>query len=620
MFVARAIFAVVSVVVLSCVLAVRLIQLQVIEHERFVELSLGNSIRIEALIPTRGLVYDRNGTVLAENLPAYQLELIPEQVDNLDDTLARLANFDLVEEEDFQDIRINIGLSQRFNPVVLRSRLSEKEIARFAIQRPRFPGVDIRARLIRHYPFDDLAVHAIGYVGGLSTTDVSRLEDPDNYAGTTLFGKTGIERAFENVLHGRVGHHQLLTNARGRALDSIPGESPVPGDNIHLNLDAELQRIAEVALAGRRGSVVALDPTNGELLVLASTPGFNPNGFATGLKKREYAALRDDLDRPLFNRALAGRYPPGSIIKPMLGIAGLETHATSLSHRIFCRGSFSLPNSTHRYRDWKPRGHGLVDLHDAIAESCDVYFYDMSQQLGIDAIHEYLTRFGLGSATGIDIAGEKPGLVPSREWKKQNFSSRADQVWFPGETVIASIGQGYMLATPLQLAQATAAIAMRGQRYQPRLLRQSENSVTGVRAATVPVPLPSIELANNLHWEVIINSMRDVMQGENGTARATGMNAPYSMAGKSGTAQVFSVAQEDEYDADEVGERLRDHALFISFAPVEKPSIAVAVIVENGSSGSRVAAPIARALMDYWLLERPAASPATMAKQSETSQ
>ena len=620
MFVARTIFALVTVVALSLVLTVRLVQLQVIQHERFVELSLGNSIRIHPLTPTRGLIYDRNGTILAENLPAYQLELIPEQVEDLDGTLRQLAGFGLVDEEDFQEITDKIKLTKRFNPVVVRSRLSEEEIARFAIQRPRFPGVDIRARLIRHYPFGKLGVHAVGYVGGLSVADIEKLGDPDNYVGTTLFGKTGVERAFEEMLHGAVGHHQLLTNARGRSLGSVPGESPIPGDNIYLNMDAELQRIAEQALDGRRGSVIAVDPTNGEVLVLASTPAFDPNAFATGLRSRDYAALRDDLDRPLFNRALSGRYPPGSTIKPILGLAGLETHATSLTHRTFCRGSYSIPNTTHRYRDWKPAGHGLVDLHDAIAESCDVYFYEMSQQLGIDAIHEYLTTFGLGASSGIDVAGEKPGIVPSRAWKKAQFSKRADQIWFPGETVIASIGQGYMLATPLQLAQATAAIAMRGERFQPRLLRHSENSATGIQTVTVPVPLPSVQLADNLHWEVIVNAMRDVMQGESGTARAVGLNAPYTMAGKSGTAQVFSVAQEDEYDSDEIDERLRDHALFIAFAPVENPAIAVAVIVENGESGSGVAAPIARSVMDYWLLTKPAADGPTLARGAAPGQ
>ena len=609
MFLARTVVAAIAVVALSILLVGRLVQLQVVQHDRFVELSLGNSIRVEALAPTRGLIYDRDGEILAENLPAWQLEMTPEQVSDPDATLAALVDHGFIDEDDIPDIHERIASSLRFNPVVLKSRLTDREIARFAIQRPRFPGVDLQARLIRSYPFGPLAVHAIGYVGGISEKDLRSLEEPDNYARTTQFGKTGIEASFENRLHGTVGHQQLLTNAHGRTLDSYPGLSPVPGADLELNLSSKLQRIAEDALDGRRGSVVAIDPRNGEVLVFASLPSFDPNAFATGLNTRDYAALRDDLDRPLFNRALRGQYPPGSTIKPLLAIALLETHTTNLTHQTFCRGHFSLPGSTHRYRDWKPEGHGIVDLHDAITESCDVFFYELAPELGIDTMHAYLTRFGLGDRTGIDISGEKPGLVPSREWKRGAFKQRQDQVWFPGETVIASIGQGYMLSTPLQLAHITATIAMRGERFRPRLLRALTDPVSGIEARTAPVELSTVELDSALNWEAVINAMRDVLQGENGTARAVGMDAPYAMAGKSGTAQVFSVAQEDEYDESELDERLRDHALFIAFAPVDDPAIAVAVIVENGSSGSRVAAPIARAVMDGWLLDGDDAEP-----------
>ena len=601
MFTTRIIVAAVAIIGLSALLVARLVQLQVVQHEQFAELSLGNSLRIEALAPTRGLIFDRDGEILAQNLPAWQLELIPDQVDDLDATLAALEARGFVAADELPEIHERIRTSQRFKPVVLRSRLSDDEIAKFAILRPRFRGVDLQARLIRSYPNGPLGVHAIGYVGGISERDIESLDDKENYARTTQFGKTGIEAMFESQLHGLVGHQELLTNAYGRTLDSYPGLSPTPGDDIQLNLSARLQRIAEDALDQRRGAVVAIDPRNGEVLVLASTPSFDPNAFATGLNRRDYAALRDDLDRPLFNRALLGRYPPGSTIKPVLAIAGLESHATSLDHRTFCRGHFSLPGSTHRYRDWKPEGHGIVDLHDAIAESCDVYFYEMAPDLGIDGMHEFLTRFGMGSVTGIDIAGEKKGLVPSRAWKRSAFTERQNQVWFPGETVIASIGQGYMLATPLQLAHITATIAMRGERYRPRLLRTTTSALDGTKTDTVAEQLASVELSSAIHWEAVINAMRDVLQGENGTARAVGMNAAYSMAGKSGTAQVFSVAQEEEYDEEEIDERLRDHALFIAFAPVEDPAIAVAVIVENGSSGSRVAAPVARAVMDAWL-------------------
>ncbi len=607
-FSARTLIAAVIITVLTGALVARLVQLQIFEHEQYAALSLGNSLRIEALSPTRGLIYDRRGKVLAENLPAWQLELTAEQVLNVDATLAELTRLGFLEEQDVAAIRQRIRDEQRFVPVTLKSRVSEQEIARFAIMRPRFPGVDIKARLIRHYPQGELAVHALGYVSGISTANLEGLEEPDNYAATRQFGKTGIERRYETLLHGTTGYHQILTNAHGRALESVPGEAPTPGMNLHLNLDINLQRIAEAELAGRRGSVVAINPQNGEVLVLASSPGFDPNAFATGLGQREYADVRDDLARPLFNRAILGRYPPGSTIKPILALAALEQHVTTFNHRIFCEGAFSLPGSSHRYRDWKPEGHGLVDLHDSIAESCDVYFYELSQSLGINNMHEYLTRFGLGSNTGIDINGEKPGLIPSEDWKRRNFTNRADQTWFPGETVIASIGQGYMLATPLQLAHVTATIAMRGKRFVPRLLHYSEDPISGERFYNEPVELPAVELDNNLHWEAVLNAMRDVLQGPTGTARAAGANADYEMAGKSGTAQVFSVAQEDEYDEEDMDILLRDHALFIAFAPLDEPTIAVALVIENGSSGSRVAAPVARRIMDAWLVPEDAAT------------
>ncbi|MEO0997429.1 MAG: penicillin-binding protein 2 [Pseudomonadota bacterium] len=602
MFLRRSVVAAAGIVVLVGLLVARLVHLQVFEHQQLLELSLGNSLRIQPLAPTRGLIFDRDGEILAENLPQWQLELIPERVDDIDETLARLVAERFIDAADLPGIRERVQRALRFQPVVLKSGLDDRETARFAAERMRYRGVDIAARLVRHYPNGPLGAHAIGYVGGLSERDLASLAEPANYTATAQFGKTGIEAAFETRLHGRIGYHEVLTNAHGRALASYPSESPRPGQNVHLTVSLKLQRIAEEALAGRRGAVVAVDPRNGEVLVLASTPSFDPNAFATGLNTDELNALIQDLDRPLFNRAVRGRYPPGSTIKPMLAIAALETHITDLNHRIFCRGSFSLPGSSHRYRDWKPEGHGLVDLHDAVTQSCDVFFYELAPTMGIDTIHAYLTQFGLGELTGIEIGGEKAGLIPSRAWKQANFSRREDQRWFQGETVIASIGQGYMLATPLQLAHSTAAIAMRGPRYRSRILAYTEDPVDGSRLVTTPESLPAVQLQDSLHWEAVINSMQDVLQGETGTARAVGRNAPYSMAGKSGTAQVFSVAQDEEYNEDELEERLIDHALFIAFAPVEEPTIAVAVIIENGSSGSRVAAPVARAVMDGWLL------------------
>jgi penicillin-binding protein 2 len=609
LFFARVLLASFFCVGLLGLVIARLIQLQVFDYQHFTEKSLGNRVRIEALPPNRGLIYDRKGRILAENLPAYQLELIPEQVPDLEDTLRRLATLKLIEREDIQRFADLSRGGLRFKPVTLRFRMTDNEISHFAIQRPRFPGVDFQPRLVRHYPHGDLAAHVIGYVGALSTGDLERL-DPAAYAGTAHTGKTGVELFNEDKLHGDTGYRQIVTNARGRqvAADSrgltqtiLENESPAPGDNLYLSVDLDLQRVATKALHGLRGSVVAIDPSNGEILALVSAPSFDPNTFALGMSTSEFNALQFDLDQPLFNRAVRGNYPPGSLIKPMLALAALETGATNLTRRTFCRGFYTLPGSTHRYRDWKPQGHGPVDLHDAISQSCDVYFYEISREIGIDSMHSYLTQFGLGSETGIDIVGEKQGLVPSREWKRQAFSDRPNQVWFPGETIITSIGQGYMLVTPLQLAHATATLAMRGKRFRPHIVAAFENPITGERHLTLPEALPGVEIANEFYWDSVIGAMNAVMQGERGTARATGLGAPYAMAGKSGTAQVFSVAQEEKYKELDVAERLRDHALFIAFAPLDEPRIAVAVVVENGSSGSRVAAPIARSVMDQYL-------------------
>ena len=609
LFIARVVLtAVISFLLLGLVVA-RLVQLQVLDYEAFAAQSQGNRVRIEPVPPIRGLIFDRKGRVLAENLPAYQLELIPEQVADIGDTLRRLATLGLIEADDIPRLEELSASGPRFKPVTLRLRLSDEEIANFAIQRPRFPGVDFKPRLVRHYPHGEAVAHAIGYVGALSKDDLARL-DGTNYAGTAHTGKTGVESASESDLHGDVGYEHIVSNALGRQIgadalelaDSIPDdESPVPGDNVYLSLDLDLQKVALNALEGRRGAVVAVDPWTGEVLALISTPSFDPNLFAVGMTSAQFSALQNDPDQPLFNRAIRGAYPPGSTIKPMLALAALESGATSLGRKTMCRGYFTLPNTTHRYRDWKPEGHGEVDIHDALAQSCDVYFYEISVDIGIDRMHYYLDQFGLGQPTGIDIRGEHRGLVPSREWKRTAFREPADQRWFHGETVIASIGQGYMLTTPLQLASATGALATRGVRFEPHLIAATENALTGERRLVAPQRVDDVRIDSAPHWDTVLNSMHDVMQSPRGTAYAVGAGAPYRMAGKSGTAQVFSVAQEEEYDEEEIEERLRDHALFIAFAPLEEPRIAVAVIVENGSSGSRVAAPIARAIMDEYL-------------------
>jgi len=609
LFVARIILSsVVSTLLLGVVIA-RLVQLQILDHEVFAEQSLGNRIRIEAVPPTRGLIFDRRDRVLAENLPAYQLELIPEQVADLGDTLNRLAAIGLIKREDILRFENLAQSGPRFKPITLRFRLADEEIAHFAVQRPRFPGVDLQPRLVRHYPDGEFIAHAIGYVGALSTGDLDRL-DAAEYAGTSHTGKTGVEQFNEELLHGKVGLRPIVSNALGRRVpaetrgfsDSAPERvKPIPGKNLYLSLDLDLQRVASEAMKGKRGAVVAIDPNNGEILALVSAPTFDPNAFATGMGPSEFNALQYNQDRPLFNRAVRGTYPPGSTIKPMLALAALKVGATNLTRRTFCKGWYSLPGSTHRYRDWRPQGHGEVDLHDAITQSCDVYFYGISRDIGIDNMHYYLDQFGLGHKTGLDMTGESDGLVPSRAWKRQAFPDRADQVWFPGETIIASIGQGYMLAIPLQLANAAATLAARGKRFRPHLVVAYEDPLSGRRTLIAPEPLPRVQIDDEFYWDNVIAAMHDVMQSSKGTARAVGRGAPYEMAGKSGTAQVFSIAQEEEYNEDEIDEHLRDHALFMSFAPLEVPQIAVAVVVENGSSGSRVAAPIARALMDQYL-------------------
>ncbi|UCG71793.1 MAG: penicillin-binding protein 2 [Chromatiales bacterium] len=600
LFLRRAVLSGLLVFGLSTLVVGRLAQLQIAQYDYFSAQSQGNRIRVQPTPPQRGLIFDRNGEVLAENVPSYQLELTPEQVPDVEDTLIRLAAAGLIEADELQEIRSLIASHRRFDAVPIRTRLSDETVARFAVQRPRFPGVEIRARLTRSYRLGPAIAHAIGYVGGISAQDRRELDESD-YAGTSLVGKVGIERSYEDALHGDVGHAEVLVNARGRQMQVLDSDAPVPGRDLVLTLDAETQLAAWEALGGRRGAVVAIDPRNGEVLALISAPAYDPNAISSGLTRKAFRALQEDPDRPLFNRALRGAYPPGSTIKPILGLAGLTRDAIDPDRQVYCVGFFQLPGKSHRYRDWKRGGHGLVDMHDAIAESCDVYFYELADELGINRMAEFLRRFGLGATTGIDVPGEKFGLVPDPQWKRATFSRREDQPWYPGETVIAGIGQGYLLATPLQLAHATATIAARGERFQPTLMKGYRLSGSGATTAGEPTRLPRVGVDNDSDWDRIISAMNAVLQSDRGTARAVGMDAPFTMAGKSGTAQVFTVAQDEEYDSEEIEERMRDHALFIAFAPLEAPRIAVAVIIENGESGSRVAAPVARAVMETYL-------------------
>jgi penicillin-binding protein 2 len=600
LFMQRTVQALVLSALLIVILVGRLVYLQVLAHEHYITLSDDNRIKILPLPPNRGLIFDRNGLILADNLPSYRLELTPEQIHDMEATLDALAQ--LVEIRDVDRKRFE-KLRQRtpaFKPVPLRFHLSDEEVARFAINRHNFPGVDIEAGLSRHYPHGPLATHALGYVGRIDERDLQRI-DVSDYSGTTHIGKVGIERTYEDMLQGSVGYRQVETNAEGRILRTLVRTAPTPGKNLYLTLDAELQNVAEQAFANRAGAAIAIDPNDGEVLALVSKPTFDPNLFVNGIDSEAYQSLRDDDKQPLFNRALRGQYPPGSTLKPFVGLGGLEQGITSPRAHTFCPGFYQLPGKERKYRDWKRSGHGTVDLGAAIAQSCDVYFYDLALSMGIDRIHDFLSPFGFGKRTGIDISGELPGLLPSRQWKR----AARNEPWFPGETLITGIGQGFVLTTPLQLASATATLANYGRRVKPHIVASTQDygdpELTPVTYETVP----EMQIEDRHHWTEIISAMREVVHGTRGTARKIGLDAEFDMAGKTGTAQVFSLKEEEKYDAEKLAEKLHDHSLFIAFAPIEKPRIAVAVIVEHGGSGSAVAAPIARTILDHYLSEPP---------------
>jgi len=587
-------------------LIVRLFVLQVSRHEYYSDLSQGNRVRTEPIPAARGLILDRAGEVIAGNQPAYQLELVPEEVPDLDQTLASLVQLGLIRAEDVNELERTVDSSRGFDSVPIRLRMSDEDVARFAVRRFEFPGLDIKTRQTRWYPNGNLAVHALGYVGAISEQDLKRI-DRATYAGTSLIGKLGVESAYEQKLHGTNGFREVLVNAQGRSVErqgafvpNLKTKPPTAGDDLVLSIDLKIQRVAEAALAGHRGAVVALDPNNGDVLALVSLPGFDPTLFGRGITASEYGTLQNDIDRPLFNRALRGTYPPGSTIKPGIALAGLTYHVVDPATRKYCAGSFHLPGSSRMFREYHNEKHGYVDLDDAIAHSCDVYFYGLADALGVDRIATFLAPFGFGSTTGIDISGEKPGLLPSKEWKAKAFSRPADQVWFPGETVNFGIGQGYLTVTPLQLAHYASIIAMRGKIWRPRLVAAYRDPHTG---QMVKVPAQSegeVQGVSAEDWQRVVHGMIGVTQ--RGTAAAIGLHAPYTFAGKTGTAQVFTVAQNERYNASAINERLRDHSWFIAFAPAEEPRIAVAVLQENGGAGASAAAPIARKVLDAYLL------------------
>lgn len=610
LFEQRAMIAAVLMVIAMGLVISRLVYLQVIKYDYFAELSQGNRIRIEPIPPNRGLILDRNGLPLATNAPSYQLELTKEQVSDIDATLNGIAEIGLIDKENIPVIKRDLRGRRSFDAVPIKLQLTEDELARFAARRHQFPGVEIRPRLTRYYPLAESSVHAIGYVGAISEEDKKRL-NMDDYAGTTLTGKNGVEYAYEAQLHGRAGYQQLLVNAQGRTVERIGNEAaklerrePVAGNDLFLTIDQRVQAAAEQALRGQRGSAIAIDPTNGDILAFVSTPAFDPNLFARGLTRPEYLALTEDPDRPMYDRVIRGVYPPGSTVKPLMALAALDYGVVSSANTIFCRGAYRMPGVSRPWRDWKHGGHGPVDMRKALATSCDVYFYDVANQMGVDRIHDYLTQFGLGTLTGIDIPGEKTGLLPSTDWKRKAFRRKEAQIWFPGDTISIGIGQGYMNATPLQLGHFAATLAAGGKRFKPRLVHAIRDVTNGKVTELPPSPLPSPHVTDPAAWDVARGGMYDVANAPYGTARGASASAYFKMAGKSGTAQVFTVAANEKMrKAGDLAEHLRDHALFIAFAPFDAPKIAVAVVVENApSGGSAFAAPIARRMLDVYLL------------------
>ena len=597
----RAVSAAIIVAVLTVLLLGRLVHLQVFKHEHFTTLSENNRVKIVPIAPTRGLIFDRRGEILAQNLPAFSLEVVPEVVDDVDTLIAELGELIAITDADVEEFRAALVRKRRFEKVPLRLRLDEHEVARFAVNRHRFPGVDIGARLTRDYPHGALGVHLVGYVGRINRRELDSIDQAD-YRGTSHIGKTGIEASYEDALHGKVGYQRVETNAQGRILRVLERHDPIPGRNLFLTMDAKLQRTAETALGSENGAIVAVEPATGAVLAMASSPGFDPNLFVHGIDVGTYRSLRRSPNRPLFNRAVNGQYPPGSTIKPFVGFVGLERDVSHARGESWCPGWFRLPGKKRRYRDWKKWGHGRIGLRDAIVQSCDVYFYELALALGIDRMHESLSRFGFGERTGIRLEGESRGLMPSRTWKR----NARGQPWYPGETVITGIGQGYMLATPLQLATATAAIATRGVRLRPKVVGRAVNPASGEIEVIETQAAETIESLNDSNWERIVEAMAGVVHGPRGTARKISADIAYQMAGKTGTAQVFSVGQNEEYDAGKLDKKLHDHGLFIAFAPLEQPRIAVAVVVENGGSGSSAAAPLARIVMDVYLGDEPA--------------
>ena len=583
------------VVVLLIILLIRLFYLQVMRQGYFETLAESNRIYVVPIVPNRGLITDRNGVVLARNFAGYTLEITPDKIADMDAVIAELGKLVEIKPKDMRRFKKLMSERRSLQTLPLRTRLADDEVARFAAQRYRFPGVEIKARLFREYPYIEATSHLLGYIGRINQQEISQLEQDDkaaNYLGSDYIGKTGIEQRYEQAMHGVTGFEQVEVDAGGRAVRMLSRTTPQSGKNLTLTLDAKLQEIAVQAFGEYRGALIAIDPSNGEVLAYVSKPGYDPNLFIDGIDTESWDALNNSPDVPLNNRALRGQYPMGSTIKPFMALAGLHYNSRSPDHAISDPGYYTLPGSSHQYRDWKAGGHGRVDMFKSIVVSCDTYYYGLATELGIDRMHDYLEQFGLGKKTGIDLEGETSGLLPSTEWK----SKRYQQIWYPGDTVSAGIGQGYHLVTPLQLAFAVSTLANDGVAYRPHLVKAIQHD----ESVSEPQPIYDLHIPPE-HLSLVKRAMTEVLK-PGGTAVGAFMGVQYTVGGKTGTAQVVGMKQGEKYDAKKLSEYNRDHAWFIAFAPADKPRIALAVLAENGGHGGLTAAPIARKVLDYYLL------------------
>jgi penicillin-binding protein 2 len=596
-----------------CLLLSRFVFLQVMHHDEFVTRAQANRVKPRAIPPARGLIYDRNGVLLADNVPAFRLEVVPEQVKDMPGMLSDLGKIIPLEPDDLSAFQKQLKQSRRFENVALKLHLTEDEIDRFAVNRWRFPGVDVVPYLTRRYPYGGLFAHLVGYVGRIDADDQARL-DPARYKGTSHVGRSGLERSYEDMLHGTPGYELLEVNADGRTQRVLETHAPVPGRNLYLSIDVRIQKATEVAFDGRPGAAVAIDPRNGQVLAMVSVPTFDPNLFVNGISQTDYNGLTKDPEKPLYNRALRGVYPPGSTVKPLVGLAGLETGFRTPQDTVLSTGVFYIPGQSRGYRDDKRGGHGRVALVAAIEQSVNTYFYKLALDMGIDRFSAYMAKFGFGQPTGIDLVGESSGVLPSREWKTATYN----KPWYPGETVIAGIGQGFWAVTPLQLAHAFATFAGHGTPYAPRLVMATQSSVREKPEPLANPPSGPSIIKNPADWDPVNQGMQQVIYGASGTGRKLGVGFPYLMAGKSGTAERFSRTS-SAYNTNRSLAYLatRHRAWFVAYAPADNPQIAVAVLLESGAWGASASGPIVRTVLDTWLTTHDGVLPGSKRLQEE---